>query len=154
MKYATRLAIISISLFLVSCTANINAVDEINNEFKAYEAINKELIDLFGQEPYIIGIITALEEGGLTSEEGDGSFRVLIEEDPEVNSPLEPGGNKVWLTIKKETEVLIKDENNNVSDIGDRNLELGQIAGGWVAGEIAYSYPAQAVAQRVVIVNP
>ncbi|MGF1671640.1 MAG: hypothetical protein ACFCU6_14435 [Balneolaceae bacterium] len=153
MKYATRLAMIPISLFFVSCIANINANDEINDDLnidiKIHGAVYEELSDLFGQEPIIVGVITAFEDG-------DDFFRILIEEDQEVNSPTEPGGKKMWLTINNETEVLIKDENNNVSDIDDRNLELGLLAGGWVAdGDvIAESYPSQATANRIVIVNP
>lgn len=148
MKHMTKMAILLISLFLVSCITNSNYNDELNdnldNRIKIYDAIYDKLNEVFGEDPAIVGVITAIETE-------DEIFRILVEEDPDVNSPTEPGGKKIWLTINKETEVFIEVENNFIQ-VEEFKVELGQIAGGWFI-DVAHSYPSQAIAQRIVFAN-
>jgi hypothetical protein len=148
MNLMTKISTLLISLFLIGCMTETNLDDDFDNDldnrFKAYDEIYEKLNEVFGEDPDFVGEITAIESG-------DGFFRILVEEDPEVNNPTEPGGKKIWLTINKETDVFIENE-NNIVQVEELQVQLGQIAGGWFI-DLAESYPAQAIAQRVITVN-
>lgn len=122
MNQPYSLIIITLSiLFMVSCGVN-------NND------------DPPG-EPFITGIITDINRNSNT---------ILVEENPDINGPLESGGNKIWLSVNEKTEVL-KDENGLLIECDFDCFEINSRVSVWVTGSVAESYPLQGTASRIVI---
>lgn len=94
-------------------------------------------------EPFITGIITEIEPS---------SERLLIEENPDVNGPLDSGGNKIWLTVDNKTK-LLRDENGSLRNCDFSCFEINDLASAWVSGAVAESYPLQGTASRIVIIG-
>lgn len=100
-------------------------------------------------DAYIIGIITHKED--------DPSPRQLrVEENPEITSPNKPEGDKMWLSLPDDfTEVFIRNEDGSTTETAASALQEGQIVAVWLAeGQtVLLSYPGQAPAKRVLILN-
>jgi len=94
-------------------------------------------------EPFITGVITDINKNSNT---------ILIEENPDINGLLESGGNKIWLSINGNTEVL-KDENGLLTECDFDCFEINSRVSGWVTGPVAESYPLQGTASRIVILD-
>lgn len=92
-------------------------------------------------EPFITGILTDIEID---------NRRILVEENPDVNGPLDNGGNKIWLSINDDTSVY----RNNSFELVKCDfscLQVNTVVSAWVTGAIAESYPLQGTASRIVI---
>ena len=98
-------------------------------------------------EPYIDGEITELGERS-------GSDRVLIEEDPDVVEPGEPGGGKVWLSLTGDTAIYIRRGEDAREEASADVLLPGRPARGWIDGGILDSYPGQANAACILVLEP
>jgi len=94
------------------------------------------------REPYITGIITEIENNN-----------ILIEEDPTVNEPLEPGGTKIRLTVSDETKLFMQDSSGSLSKINFTDLELNHEVKGWAEGAITDSYPQQGLAEQIILLR-
>lgn len=94
-------------------------------------------------EPFITGIITEIEQP---------NQRILIEENPDVNGPLEEGGNKIWLSVETSTK-LFRDENGFLSRCEFSCFTINCTVSAWVTGAVAESYPLQGTADRIVILD-
>jgi len=94
------------------------------------------------REAYINGTVTEIEES-----------RILVEEDPAVNEPLENGGKKIWLTISDETKLFKQDRSGSLRKINSSDIEPDVEVKGWVKGVVADSYPQQALAEQITLLN-
>ncbi len=94
------------------------------------------------REAYINGTVTEIEES-----------RILVEEDPAVNEPLEDGGKKIWLTISDETKLFKQDRSGSLRKINSSDIEPDVEVKGWVKGVVADSYPQQALAEQITVLN-
>jgi len=94
------------------------------------------------REAYINGTVTEIEES-----------RILVEEDPAVNEPLEDGGKKIWLTISDETKLFKQDRSGSLRKINSSDIEPDVEVKGWVKGVVADSYPQQALAEQITLLN-
>ena len=96
------------------------------------------------REPFIEGQITQINEGHSS---------ILVEEDPEVKEPSEPGGGKVWLTITDKTEVFVQKEDGSFEEINPKGLEVVNQVKGWVTGIVIDTYPGQGTAEQIVLIE-
>lgn len=94
------------------------------------------------REAYIIGTVTEVEES-----------RILVEENPAVNEPLEDGGKKIWFTISDETNLFKQDRSGSLRKINPTDIEPDVEVKGWVKGVVADSYPQQALAGQITVLN-
>lgn len=93
----------------------------------------------------LVGVVTARE----VTERG---LRVLVEEDPRVQQPLEPGGTKIWFTITGDTRLYRKASSGTLIRTAEESIEVGRSVEAWVGGNaIADSYPQQALAATIVV---
>src|SRR6056297_844827 len=90
-------------------------------------------------EPFITGTVTDID-----------NQRVLVEENPDVNGPLENGGNKIWLSMSDDTSIY-RSNNFELVKCDFSCLEINNIVSAWVTGAVAESYPLQGTASRIVI---
>jgi len=90
-------------------------------------------------EPFITGTVTDID-----------NQRVLVEENPDVNGPLENGGNKIWLSMSDDT-FIYRSNNFELVKCDFSCLEINNIVSAWVTGAVAESYPLQGTASRIVI---
>ena len=91
-------------------------------------------------EPTIVGQITMVESSA-------ARLRVLVEENPEVQQ-----GSKIWFTIVEQTNVF-NGRGVTTKRVSARWLEVGLKVEGLASGPIAESYPAQATAETIVILD-
>jgi hypothetical protein len=97
------------------------------------------------RDPTIVGRITAIDTARST-------FRILVEEDPRVSEPLAPRGHKIWFGIGDETCIFDARAGQAVpADV--TVLDVGSEVAVVTHGGIADSYPQQAGADTVVIVD-
>jgi len=94
-------------------------------------------------EPFITGIITNIEQS---------NQRILVEENPDVNGPLENGGNKIWLSVNDETSLFFEN-NDELERCNFDCLQENSLVRAWVTGAVAESYPLQGTASRIVIIG-
>lgn len=95
-------------------------------------------------EPTIVGRITAMDTVR--------TFRILVEENPSVSEPLDAGGGKFWFSVWEQTPVF--DARGGRAVLAGREiLAVGQRAAVVTHGVVLTSYPAQAGADTVVIVD-
>lgn len=87
-------------------------------------------------KPYMEGAITQIAKD-----------RVLVEEVPDQQQ-----GNKCWMTVSDRTRVLIK-VGEEVKLAGPAQLAVGQRVQVWVSGAILESYPCQAGADAILILQ-
>jgi hypothetical protein len=92
-------------------------------------------------EPFITGIITDLEID---------NRRILVEENPDVNGPLDNGGNKIRLSINDDTSIY-RNNNFELVKCDFSCLQVNNVVSAWVTGAVAESYPLQGAASRIVI---
>ncbi len=97
-------------------------------------------------EPHIDGEITELGERS-------GADRVLIEEDPDVVEPTEPGGGKLWLSLTGDTAIFVERDSGARDKASEDDLLPGRPARGWIDGGILDSYPGQANAACIVVTD-
>ena len=95
--------------------------------------------------PTIVGDITMVD----TSQD---QLRVLVEENPEVQEPLEGGGSKIWFRIVEETAVF-DIRSGSVIRVSGQSLQIGLEVEALANGPIQDSYPQQASAETIVIVH-
>ncbi len=79
-------------------------------------------------------------------------LRVLVEENVEVQQPTEPGGSKMWFTIWESTDVF-DSRGVAVTRASGQSLLLGLRVEGLADGLILDSYPQQADAETIVIID-
>jgi hypothetical protein len=96
-------------------------------------------------EPTIVGDITMVDSSG-------SRLRVLVEENVEVQQPTEPGGSKMWFTIWESTDVF-DSRGVAVTRASGQSLLLGLRVEGLADGLILDSYPQQADAETIVIID-
>jgi len=102
---------------------------------------------------------TALEPGtsdleGVVTARGvaDHGLRVLVEEDPSVQEPLEPDGGKIWFTITWDTRVYRRASPGTLARATAELIVVGSRVEAWVGGNaIADSYPQQALAATIIV---
>ena len=95
--------------------------------------------------PTIVGNITIVDAN-------PDQLRVLVEENAEVQEPLEAGGAKIWFRIVEETAVF-DIRSGSVIRVSGQSLEVGLEVEALANGPIQDSYPQQAWAETIVIVN-
>lgn len=106
---------------------------------------------IFAEKPDISGKITQV---GMKRIGTDSLFKVLVEENPAVQEPNEPEGDKIYFTIWKPTEIFILKKNGNVYYSRKEVLKVGQRVSGWlVNGPVLTSYPAQGGAKRILVIE-
>jgi hypothetical protein len=103
------------------------------------------------RDPFIMGKLTQIEEDTY----GVG---ILVEENPEVWEPREPGGRKVWFSLmyrqgEIQTDIFIRQQDGSLSESSIDALEIGQTVEGWAVDAVADSYPQQGEAERIVVVD-
>lgn len=125
LRYSTRLAILAALVWLAAC----NSVPS----------------DPIVGQPTIVGNITRIEavQNGL---------RILVEENIEVQTPIEPGGRKIWFTVDERTTVFDA-RGAAVTRASAQDLRLGLRVEALADGLIADSYPSQALAKTIVILE-
>lgn len=125
MKTVLHIFLIFFTLYFSSCTTDSEPIDE---------------------DPFVTGAITNID----FKEDGTVN-RILVEENPEINDPMKPGGIKIWFTLTEKTEVLHSQENKSDS----QHLEQGLIVSAWIikGGMLADSYPQQTTAQRILVIH-
>jgi len=96
--------------------------------------------DDFG-EPFIVGSVTELDVDNRS---------LLVEENPDVDGALENGGNKIWLSVRDQTEIYIEEDERLVR-CDFSCLRQNGIVKAWVTGPVAESYPLQGTASRIEI---
>ncbi|MCC5906624.1 MAG: DUF3221 domain-containing protein [Balneolaceae bacterium] len=103
---------------------------------------------LEGEEPYIIGEITNSRVNQYEH------LEILVEEEPEVDEPSDPGGLKIWLElIDDQSEIFVKKESDKTIRSTFDNLECGQKVKAWTTDWVRLSHPAQGTAGRVIIIE-
>lgn len=103
------------------------------------------------KNPYITGKITDI---GLKRVGGDSLFTILVEENPGVYEPDEVAGNKMHLFFWDSTEIFTQKENGNIYYSNKEGLKVGQNARVWLmSGDILTSYPAQAGARQILVIE-
>lgn len=99
-------------------------------------------VETFDKEPYIVGTITEIEKE-----------QILVEQDTSVYGPSKDGGKKVFLSISDETIILNQDADGSLSKVKNPKFEAGSEVKVWVNEPILLSYPAQAGAKRIVLLQ-
>lgn len=106
------------------------------------------LTDASSETDSIVGEITRIEF------REDFGLRILVEENTNVNEPLEDGGKKTWYAITEESELFqIGRKTVFFHEIDVEFLEIGQIVKAWSTGVHMLSYPTQTGAKRVVVLQ-
>jgi len=108
--------------------------------------VNDSTEEPLPEEPWIIGTITDIKDGNVYSS-------ILIEENPKVTEPTDPGGIKIWFVLIDQTEIFIRQKNGELVEAGIESVQIGQKAKGWEAGLIEPSQPAQGPAKRIVVIE-
>lgn len=87
-----------------------------------------------------------------------GTYAFLIEEYPE--RPTGPSaspyttGDKYHVTVKEQTRIERRTATGNVRSVSPEDIAVGLKAEVWFDGPILESYPAQALASRILILDP
>jgi hypothetical protein len=103
------------------------------------------------KNPYIKGKITNITWKKIGQ---DSVYTVLVEENPNVDEPLESGGKKVILSVSKSTEIFILKKDGNTYYGNKEDLKVNQKVRGWLSsGTILTSYPSQAGAQQILAIE-
>lgn len=101
------------------------------------------------KNPYITGEITNI---GWRHIGQDSLFTILVEENPDVHEPLEEGGEKISLSLWKETEIFIRKKDGNTYYANKDDLKVGQNVRAWLmVGTVLTSYPSQAGAKQILV---
>ena len=95
-------------------------------------------------DPTIVGIITQMDTV-------QSRVRVLVEENPQIQEPSEPGGSKIWFTITERTEIFDM-RGPTVARVNAASLQPGLKVEALAEDVILDSYPQQAAADTIVIV--
>ncbi len=95
-----------------------------------------------------VDIIGTITEISLNS----GQLEILVEEDATVFGPDKKNGDKIYLSITNETEIY-KKSNSELVKIKSGFLEAGMKVKGWTSGFILESYPPQAGAEQIIVVE-
>ena len=117
----------------------------ISAAFVWLAACNSVPSDPIVGEPTIVGHITRAD----TNQNG---FRVLVEENAEVNGPLSPGGSKIWFTVAERTAIFDA-RGPSITRASAESLRVGLRVEALADGSILESYPAQAGAETIVILD-
>lgn len=117
----------------------------ISAAFVCLAACNSVPSDPIVGEPTIVGHITRMD----TSQD---RFRVLVEENAEVQEPLEPGGSKIWFTVAEPTAIF-DTRGASVVRASVESLRVGLRVEVLAGGVILDSYPQQAGAETIVILD-
>lgn len=84
----------------------------------------------------------------------DFGLRILVEENTNVQEPMEDGGKKTWYAISEESELFqIGRKSAYLHEIDAGHLESGQIVKAWSTGVHMLSYPSQTGAKRVIVLK-
>lgn len=135
MKKLTRTVIqilIFVPLFIMGC-----------NVSNGIESVNEEVIS---EDPYIVGVITEIKEF-------ENFKQFLVEEDPAVEEPSEPGGKKTWFGTSEKTEVFVKQEDGTLIKTSPKSIKVDQQIQGWTDAVILLSHPTKTEARRIVILE-
>ncbi len=62
-------------------------------------------------------------------------------------------GKKVWLFISNKTDIYKQTEGKALTKVKRKYLKVGLTVKSWVQGPVLMSYPAQAGAEQIIIVN-
>ncbi|MEX2602100.1 MAG: hypothetical protein WD355_10655 [Balneolaceae bacterium] len=100
------------------------------------------------EPPTIIGEVTALNY----NENGE-IFEILIEENPEVVEPSEPGGVKIWFSLPDATEILKRNESGTLAQYGPEHLEEALLVEGWAKSILVDTHPQRGPAKRIVVIE-
>ena len=95
-------------------------------------------------DPTIVGIITQMDMV-------QSRVRVLVEENPQIQEPSEPGGSKIWFSITERTEIFDM-RGPTVGRVNAASLQPGLKVEALAEDVILDSYPGQAAADTIVIV--
>lgn len=100
------------------------------------------------KNPYITGKITNI---GWRHNGQDSLLTILVEENPDVDVQ---GGKKIILSLWEETEIFIRKKDRNTYYSSKEDLEVDQKVRGWLrSGTILTSYPSQAGAKQILIIE-
>lgn len=108
--------------------------------------VNDSIEEPMSEEPWITGVISDIREGNVY-------HSILIEENPKVSEPADPGGIKIWFVLIDQTEIFIRQKDGELAEAGIESIQIGQKAKGWEAGVIDASHPAQGPARRIVVIE-
>ncbi len=100
-----------------------------------------------GEAPHIEGVITLVQLDR-------SPLRVLIEENPAAQEPLEPGGEKIFFSVTGRTSILLQQPDGSTHRGSWRDLREGDRARAWHTGVVLESYPSQANARVILILPP
>ena len=127
MKKSIIILTIVVTAVIITTVLFVTQNNKALNDTGDYNDI--ELVN--GSQKYITGTIYEMTAGRILVAEG-------IIEDENLSAPDNFTGNAGWFTVP-DSSVM-------------ENLELGLMVEVWVSGPVLESYPAQAVADRVVVV--
>ena len=124
-KSIQYLSIISTVLFLTACS---NPTEPVNSE------------------RVIVGTITDINSSSK-------QLGILVEEDPSVYGPEKKNGGKILFSISEETEIYKESKSKSLIKIDSKYLKIGMKVEGWTAAPVLMSYPAQAGAVKIIVIN-
>lgn len=103
------------------------------------------------KKPYITGKITNINWKKVGQ---DSVYTILVEENPNVDEPLESEGKKVILSLRESTGIFILKKDGNTYYADKEDLKVDQKVKGWLnGGTILTSYPSQAGAKQILAIE-
>src|SRR5699024_1543083 len=94
----------------------------------------------------IIGTITNISSNS-------GQLEVLVEEDPSVSGPEKKNGKKIFFLVSEETEIYKQNKNGPRKKINSKVLKVGMKVKGWASEWVMQSYPTQAGAIKIIVIE-
>lgn len=98
------------------------------------------------RNPSIVGLITEVDVGRTP-------MRILIEEKPGVWNGPELGGEKMHLSVTGGTAILVQQADGSWRRGRKEDLKVGASAKAWHTGGVRDSYPQQAEAGEIAIIE-
>lgn len=124
-----------IAIFLITATG----CSDLSDKFSG----------ITGSPAYITGKITQV----VLPQTSTQAVRILVEENMDVNEPLEDDGKKAWFTVTPDTDIY-RMGNNGVTKKDDLSIfKKGQIVRVWDTGIIMTSYPVQTGARKIILLK-
>ena len=156
MKLNRSLVLLFTALLLAGCASSGNSANEATTD-KPTNGAEQTTVAQGKQtnaQDYdfnpITGVITEVDHT-------DTGHWILVEADPTAdcrNGPVKPECGKMYYNIRDQTDVLREAGSNRKVAASPSNLQTGQLVRAWRTGPYATSYPGQARARTVVILEP
>jgi hypothetical protein len=89
---------------------------------------------------------TRSDVAGTNTQVHDSPFQVFIERDPGM-----PTGEKIWFTVTGDTEILVRQADASWRKGSRSDLAVGVRATGWAEHPVTGTYPAEAVAEDIIV---